>query len=115
LNFLRILCGGIGTSIFQTAWDHRSNLHHAQLNEVTTSNNVGFAQFTTQLQSLGANGAQSYGVFNRVLDQQAAQLGVNDLFYISGLLFVALVALVWISTPARAGGADAAATASGAH
>ncbi|MEX3754045.1 hypothetical protein, partial [Paraburkholderia phenoliruptrix] len=35
-NFVRIMCGGIGTSIFQTAWDHRSIMHHAQLTERAT-------------------------------------------------------------------------------
>jgi DHA2 family multidrug resistance protein len=114
-NFLRILCGGIGTSIFQTAWDHRSILHHAQLNEVTTNYNPVFQHFTTQLQQAGNNQAQSYGIFNHLLDQQAAQLGVDDLFYISGILFVVLIALLWISKPGHSGGGDASAAASGAH
>jgi DHA2 family multidrug resistance protein len=115
-NFLRILCGGIGTSIFQTAWDHRSILHHAHLNEVTTNYNPLFQQFTHQVQAAGNSQAQAYGVFNRVLDQQAALLGVDDLFYLSGILFVVLVALIWVARrPGAAGGADASATASGAH
>jgi MFS transporter, DHA2 family, multidrug resistance protein len=115
-NFLRILCGGIGTSIFQTAWDHRSILHHAHLNEVTTAFNPTFQQFTHQVQAAGNNPEQSYGVFNRVLDQQAALLGVDDLFYLSAILFVALVALIWVARrPGAAGGGDDAATASGAH
>lgn len=114
-NFLRILCGGIGTSIFQTAWDHRSILHHAQLNEVTTNYNPVFQHFTNQVQQAGNSQAQSYGIFNHLLDQQAAQLGVDDLFYISGILFVALIALLWISKPGHSGGGDASAAASGAH
>ena len=114
-NFLRILFGGIGTSIFQTAWDHRSILHHAQLNETATEYNPAFRQFTGQLQTLGASHGQAYGVFNRVLDQQAAQLGVNDLFYVSAIVFVALIGLLWIAKPERAAKADAAASASGAH
>ncbi|MBE1160839.1 DHA2 family efflux MFS transporter permease subunit [Dyella acidiphila] len=116
-NFLRILCGGIGTSIFQTAWDHRSILHHAQLNEVSTAYNPVFQQFTHRLQQGGVDAQQAYGIFNRVLDQQAAQLGVDDLFYISGILFVALVGLLWITKrPGHAGGNDdASAAASGAH
>jgi MFS transporter, DHA2 family, multidrug resistance protein len=115
-NFLRILCGGIGTSIFQTAWDHRSILHHAQLNEVTTHNNPVFQQFTSQVQQAGTNQQQAYGIFNHLLDQQAAQLGVDDLFYISAILFVALIALLWIAKrPGHAVGDDASAAASGAH
>jgi DHA2 family multidrug resistance protein len=114
-NFLRIVCGGIGTSIFQTAWDHRSILHHAQLNEVTTNYNPVFQHFTSQVQQAGNNPAQSYGIFNYLLDQQAAQLGVDDLFYISGILFVVLIALLWISKPNQSLSSDASAAASGAH
>jgi MFS transporter, DHA2 family, multidrug resistance protein len=116
-NFLRILCGGIGTSIFQTAWDHRSILHHEQLNEVTSPFNPVFQQFTRQLQQAGNSPQQAYGIFNHLLDQQAAQLGVNDLFYLSAILFVALVGLIWIAKrPGHGGGGDdASAAASGAH
>jgi len=114
-NFLRILCGGIGTSIFQTAWDHRSILHHAQLNEVTTNYNPVFQQFTTQVQRAGTNQQQAYGIFNHVLDQQAALLGVDDLFYISAILFLLLIGLLWIAKRPGHGGDDASAAASGAH
>jgi MFS transporter, DHA2 family, multidrug resistance protein len=113
-NFMRILCGGIGTSIFQTAWDHRSILHHEQLNEVTTPFNPVFQQFTSQLQHGGNSQQQAYGIFNHLLDQQAAQLGVDDLFYISAILFVGLIALLWIARRPGHGG-DASAAASGAH
>jgi DHA2 family multidrug resistance protein len=47
--------------------------------------------------------------------QQAAQLGVNDMFYISAGIFVALIALIWITRPERSGGGDSAAAASAAH
>jgi MFS transporter, DHA2 family, multidrug resistance protein len=117
-NFLRILCGGIGTSIFQTAWDHRTILHHAQLNEIATDYNPAFRQFTQYVQQAGNSPAQTYGVFNRVLEQQAAQLGVDDLFYLSGILFVVLIVLLWIAKPQQAnasGSGDASAAASGAH
>ena len=114
-NFMRILCGGIGTSIFQTAWDHRNILHHAQLNEVTSSNNPAFTQFANGVRGIGINQAQSYGIFNHVLDQQAAQLGVNDLFYISAALFLVLVALVWVAKKTSGRSDDASAATSAAH
>jgi DHA2 family multidrug resistance protein len=30
-------------------------------------------------------------------------LGVNDMFYVSALLFLALIAVVWLARPARGG------------
>jgi DHA2 family multidrug resistance protein len=48
------------------------------------------------------------------VDQQAFMLAANDIFWISALLFLALIPLVWLTHPqkAAAGGVDAAA---GAH
>jgi len=114
-NFLRVLCGGIGTSIFQTAWDHRSIMHHAQLNEQATSYNPMFQQFINQLRRAGLSGTQAYDSFNLTLSQQAAQLGVNDLFYLSSIIFVALVGLVWIAKSRPSNSEDTSAIASGAH
>ncbi|OMG72414.1 DHA2 family efflux MFS transporter permease subunit [Burkholderia ubonensis] len=114
-NFVRIMCGGIGTSIFQTAWDHRNNFHHAQLVEQANAYNPTFNQAVTQMGNLGLTQQQAHGLINNMATQQAAQLGVNDLFYISAAIFVLLVALIWITKPERAGGGDAGAAASAAH
>jgi DHA2 family multidrug resistance protein len=113
-NFVRIMCGGIGTSIFETAWDHRSILHHAQLTEHANAYNPVFNQSVTQMGGIGLSQSQAYGLVNSMTTQQAAQLGVNDLFYISAGIFVALIALIWVTKPERAGG-DSAAAASAAH
>src|SRR6201996_9395160 len=63
-NFVRIMCGGIGTSIFETAWDHRSILHHAQLTEHANAYNPVFNQSVTQMSGLGLNQSQAYGLVN---------------------------------------------------
>ncbi|WP_322026190.1 DHA2 family efflux MFS transporter permease subunit [Burkholderia sp. BCC1977] len=114
-NFVRIMCGGIGTSIFQTAWDHRNNFHHAQLVEQANPYNPTFNQAVTQMGNLGLTQDQAHGLINNMATQQAAQLGVNDLFYISAAIFVLLIGLIWITKPERAGGGDAGAAASAAH
>jgi DHA2 family multidrug resistance protein len=114
-NFVRIMCGGIGTSIFSTAWDHRSIMHHAQLVEQANTYSPTFNASMQQLGAAGFDQAQGYGLFNSMATQQAAQLGVNDLFYLSAAIFVALIALIWITKPDRSGGGDSAAAASAAH
>ena len=113
-NFVRIMCGGIGTSIFQTAWDHRTILHHARLSAQANLYNPVFDQSIRQMGAAGFSQPQAYGLFNNMVTQQAAQLGVNDLFYVSAGIFVALIALIWITKPERAGG-DAGAAAAAAH
>jgi len=44
---------------------------------------------------------------NRLIDQQAYMLAVNDVFYASSLIFLALIPLVWLSRPRLAGRAGA--------
>jgi DHA2 family multidrug resistance protein len=114
-NFVRIMCGGIGTSIFSTAWDHRSIMHHAQLVEQANAYSPTFNLSMQQFGAAGFEQTQGYGLFNSMATQQAAQLGVNDLFYISAAIFVALIGLIWITKPDRSGGGDSAAAASAAH
>jgi MFS transporter, DHA2 family, multidrug resistance protein len=114
-NFVRIMCGGIGTSIFSTAWEHRSIVHHAQLTEQANAFNPTFANSMQQLHGMGLSQEQTYGLFNSMATQQAAQLGVNDMFYISAGIFIALIVLIWITRPERSGGGDSAAAASAAH
>jgi len=114
-NFVRIMCGGIGTSIFQTAWDHRTIMHHAQLTEQANAYNPVFDHSMQQMGAAGLSQSQQLGLFNNMVTQQAAQLGVNDLFFISAGIFVALVALIWVTRPERAAPGDASAAASAAH
>jgi MFS transporter, DHA2 family, multidrug resistance protein len=115
-NFVRIMCGGIGTSIFTTAWDHRTSFHHAQLTERASALDTTFVQSMSQVgATTGFDTSQQYALFDRLVSQQAAQLAVNDLFYVSAAIFIVLIALIWITRPEHAGGADAGAAASAAH
>ena len=115
-NFARITAGSFGASLFTTLWDRRATLHHAQLVERLTGSDPASAQALATLQSGGLGQQQSYGVLNRLVDQQAFTMSADDLFYVSALLFLALVAIVWLARPEKgkgAGGGDAA--GSGAH
>ena len=58
--------------------------------------------------------SQSYGVLNRLVDQQAFMLSADDIFYVSGILFLALILVVWFARPEK-GGAAAGVSNSGAH
>jgi DHA2 family multidrug resistance protein len=108
-NFARITAGAIGTSIFTTVWENRAALHHAELAEgISNANNAA----TATLGQLGASGydpGQAIATINRMIDQQAYTLAVDDLFFISGLLFIVLLVLVWLTTPAKNVAIDAAA------
>jgi DHA2 family multidrug resistance protein len=113
-NFIRITAGAVGTSIATTVWENRAAMHHAQLSE---SINQGSQAASGALSGLAAGGLtpeQALGQVNLLVNQQAFMLAANDVFFVSALMFLALIPLVWLSHPQRAapGSADAAA---GAH
>jgi MFS transporter, DHA2 family, multidrug resistance protein len=112
MNFARITAGSFGTSIVTTLWDRRATLHHAQLVEHLSAGDPVSSQALANLQSGGFGAQQSYGLLNRLVDNQAFMLSANDIFYVSGVLFLVLVFVIWLARPGAAAGAGAA---SGAH
>ena len=109
-NFVRITAGAIGTSLFTTVWQNRAALHHAQLVEAINYGNDSANRVMGQLAASGLDRAQTLANINRLIDQQAYTLAVTDLFYLSAMLFFALVVLIWIARPktgAAAGGGGA--------
>jgi MFS transporter, DHA2 family, multidrug resistance protein len=113
MNFARITAGSFGTSIVTTLWDRRATLHHAQLIERLTPGDPAGAQALASLQAGGLGAQQSYGVLNRLVDNQAFMLSANDIFYASGILFLVLVFVIWLARPTTGG--SGAGAASGAH
>ncbi len=112
-NFARITAGAFGTSVFTTLWERRAALHHSQLSELVNGGSIAAQQAIGGLTASGLTNEQALAQVNRLVDQQAFMLAANDLFWLSAVLFMALIPLVWLSHPTRtAGGAEAAA---GAH
>jgi MFS transporter, DHA2 family, multidrug resistance protein len=114
-NFARITAGSFGTSITTTFWDRRATLHHAQLVEHFTGNDPVSSQALATLQASGMSQQQSYGLLNRLVDQQAFMLSANDIFFVSSLLFLVLIFVVWLADPQKSKGAAGAEAAGGAH
>jgi DHA2 family multidrug resistance protein len=113
-NFLRITAGAFGTSIATTLWDNRATLHHTQLIEHITPYNDQAMDALNKLQQSGLSLAQATAQINQVVTQQAAMLSADDIFYVSSLICLGLIGLVWLAKPVKSG-ADASAASSGAH
>lgn len=113
-SFVRVFCGAVGTSISTTAWNNRSIMHHAQLTEHATPYSPWLQETVNNLSStLGLNAEQTVGMLERTITFQAAMLGINDIFYVSAVIFIVIIPLIWIIKPSK-GGAGAA-EASAAH
>ncbi len=112
-NFARITAGAVGTSISTTLWEDRATLHHVQLVEHAMPGSPAFDQALATMMAGGMSREQALGMIDRMINVQAFTLAADEIFYVSALLFLVLIALVWFARPARGGGG--AAEAAGAH
>ncbi|WP_266180406.1 DHA2 family efflux MFS transporter permease subunit [Dyella humicola] len=113
-NFARILAGAVGTSLLATGWNDRTILHHARLVEQANSYNSIFNESISQAQStlhVGASNALAF--IENGLGAQAAMLGLNDIFWMSAVIFVVIIPLIWVTHPSKDAAAGAA--AAGGH
>lgn len=98
-NFLRTLGASFGTSLSVTLWDRRAYLHDVHLSENFTISNPVSNHFFDQLHAMGLSTLQVDALFASQVQKQAFMLATNDFFWLSGWLFLALMALVWLARP----------------
>lgn len=111
-NFVRIFCGAVGTSLATTIWNDRAVLHHARLVEQASPNNPVYNAALASIQStMHLSYGQATAYFEKQLNTQAIMLGLNDIFWISAVIFVAIIPLIWLTRPARGAASGAAAAA----
>ncbi len=111
-NFARVFAGGVGTSLISTGWNDRTILHHARLAELSSVNDPLYGSAIANLHAaLGGGVDQATAFFEHSLNAQAAMLGLNDIFWLSSMIFIAIIPLVWLTKPSKGAGAGAA----GAH
>ncbi|HWG72146.1 MAG TPA: DHA2 family efflux MFS transporter permease subunit [Steroidobacteraceae bacterium] len=100
-NFARIVSGSFGTSIATTLWDNRAILHHAQLTEYVNNSSVAARSYVETLQAQGLSLSQAGAVINRNIDVQSHLLAANDLFWLSAILFLLMVGVIWLARPSK--------------
>jgi DHA2 family multidrug resistance protein len=101
-NFLRYMGGAVGASLAITLWDDRAKLHRAHLAEHVVRGDPATERALAGMQAQGFSPEQALGRIDLALDHQARMLSTIDLFWLSGMLFLALAALVWLANPPRA-------------
>jgi DHA2 family multidrug resistance protein len=112
-NFARIVSGSFGTSIATTLWDHRAIVHHAQLTEYVSGSSIATQAYVRILQGGGLTLPQAHAVIDRSIESEAHLLAVNDLFWISSILFLLMIGVIWLARPVKASFSPGA--AGGAH
>jgi DHA2 family multidrug resistance protein len=113
-NFVRITAGSFGTSIATTIWQDRAAMHHAQITEYVNPGSPAANGALAGLNSAGLTPQQALASVDRLVNQQAYMLAANDVFFVSALIFLALIPLVYLTRHAKSG-ATSHDAAAGAH
>lgn len=110
-TFFRTLGGSFAASLTTWAWSHRTVIHHAQLTEHIPASDPAMQQTVT---ALGGGGLERGAmILDRMISQQAAQIGFNEIFHLLGILFIVVIAFVWFAKPPFAAKAAGGAAAGG--
>jgi DHA2 family multidrug resistance protein len=95
-NFLRIVASAFATSITTTMWDRREALHQTRLAESSSVLSPNLQHALHGLQSLGLSDQSAAAVLSRGLEGQAYLLSSLDFFWISGVITLVSLGLVWL-------------------
>jgi len=98
-NFCRILGGSFGTSISVTLWNRREAFHHSHLVEHINNYNSKSQDMINQLHAAGFNTKAAFSQLNNIITNQAYMLSTDDIFWLSGWIFMALIFITWFAKP----------------
>jgi DHA2 family multidrug resistance protein len=98
-NFMRTIAGSISTAMSVFLLTHRTDVHHAILTEHVRSDAIGWQHLHSTLQGVGMSDQQALGVAERLVNQQASTLAVNDIYTLFTVVFLLLIPLVWFAKP----------------
>lgn len=96
-TFVRIAAGAMGASIATTLWESRAVMHHANLVESLQPGSAALASALAALQGAGLSEAAALAQLTRLIDQQAHTRAADDIFLGSAWLFLAMIALIWLT------------------
>jgi len=114
-TFMRTLGGSFAASLTSYAWTERGATHHAHLTEAISATDPSTLETVSRL---GMGNLQAgAAVLERMIANQAAQIGFNEIFHLLGIVFLVVIAFVWIARPpfSAKGARESDAAAAGGH
>lgn len=96
-TFARTIGGSFATSLTTYFWSERTIVQHATLAEHFPATDPATRQVLHQL----GQGDPTVGaaLLDSLIQQQAAQIGFNEIFHALGILFLAVIFFLWLSKP----------------
>ncbi|WP_419825064.1 DHA2 family efflux MFS transporter permease subunit [Sphingomonas sp.] len=96
-NFARITAGSFGASIITSLWDRREATHQTRLTEVGTVWSPAYRAAIERMGEVGMTPLQAAGSIARQITDQAYLLSATELFWLSGWMTLAMIAVVWMT------------------
>ena len=96
-TFMRTLGGSFAASITTYAWSERGAVHHAHLTEKVSAYDPSAVAAVTRIG--GGDLQTGAATLERMITNQAAQIGFNEIFHMLGIIFLVVIAFVWIAKP----------------
>jgi len=101
MNFTRMLAGAVATSIVTTVWDQRAAVHQTTLVEHVVPGAPGYDSAAGALAAGGFSPPGSGALLARTVSQQAYMLAANEIYLWLGVVFLALIGVIWLARPAH--------------
>jgi DHA2 family multidrug resistance protein len=93
LSFMRTVSGAIGTALAASWWDDATR----ESRDLLVGSLNGAQTILTQLQATGMSAVQARAVIERLVDAQAATLGVGHVFGIGAIILFIAAWLPWLA------------------
>lgn len=101
-NFMKQMALAFGTSMSQTLWERRQAYHDHLLSASTGAGQPATEHWLARAQEAGLSTHQAYATMANIIKQQSFMISLNEIYVLSGFVFLGLSALIWLSRPHRA-------------
>jgi drug resistance transporter, EmrB/QacA subfamily len=108
-NFMRLIALSIGTSLSVALWDAREAYHDHILTSTLNNANSSLGPWLDHARALGLSQQQALARLSGQIEGQSFLISLNEIYWLTGILFLLLSALVWFARPKQgaSGGAPA--------
>lgn len=95
-SFFRTLCVSLSIPLSTTLWIHRTAFYQTRLAARSFMENSVFQRVVERYGTLQVSGKQPLALTNELIMNQASTLGLADIYYLFGWLFLGLLPLVFL-------------------
>ncbi len=108
LNFLRMTAASFGASVAISLWDHRAASNQSWMVDHFSIYNAAYLELQGRYADVGLGPAGSNAAMLQEVARQTSVRSVDEIFWLSGWLFLAVIAFVWLARKPRPAGLAAA-------